>query len=85
MDGYTVYESNSTSDDFNFIIWANALSSNPTQWLNTLKQFVGNLPTNCLIVFDLFMGLVLKGLTMFKLLTIASKMTSRMHPKQKRN
>ena len=29
MDGYRVYESYSTSDDFNLIIWANALSSNP--------------------------------------------------------
>ena len=25
-------------------------------------QFVGNLPTNCLSVFDHFMGLALKGL-----------------------
>ena len=30
--------------------------------LDTLKQFVGNLPTNCLSVFGHFMGLVLKGL-----------------------
>ena len=27
-----------------------------------LKQFVGNLPTNCLSVFDYFAGLALKGL-----------------------
>ena len=33
-----------------------------TKWSNTLKQFVGNLPTNCLSVFDHFVGLVLKGL-----------------------
>ena len=33
-----------------------------TKWPNTLKQFVGNLPTNCLSVFDHFVGLVLKGL-----------------------
>ena len=25
----------------------NHLSVNPTKWSNTLKQFVGNLPTNC--------------------------------------
>ena len=25
----------------------NPLSANPTKWLNTLKQFVGKLPTNC--------------------------------------
>ena len=28
----------------------------------TLKQLVGNLPTNCLSVFDHFVGLALKGL-----------------------
>ena len=38
------------------------LSANPTKWLNTLKQFVGNLPANCLSVFDHFMNLPLKGL-----------------------
>ena len=27
-------------------------SKNSTPWSNTLKQFVGNLPTNCLSVFD---------------------------------
>ena len=43
-------------------------SANFTKWSNTLKQFVGNLPTNCLSclsVFDHFMGLALKGLTSF--------------------
>ena len=34
-----------------------------TEWSNTLKQFVCNLPTNCLSVFDHFWGLALKGLT----------------------
>ena len=29
----------------------NPLSVNPTKWSNTLKQFVGNLPTNCLSVW----------------------------------
>ena len=38
------------------------LSAIPTKWSNTLKQFVGNLPTNCLSVFDHFVGLALKGL-----------------------
>ena len=41
---------------------ANLLSVNPTKWAYTLKQFVGNLPTNCLSVFNHFVGLVLKGL-----------------------
>ena len=38
------------------------LSANPTKQPNTLKQFVGNLPKNCLSVFGHFVGLVLKGL-----------------------
>ena len=40
----------------------NPLSADPIKWLNTLKQFVGNLPMNCLNVFHDFVGLVLKGL-----------------------
>ena len=40
----------------------NPLSANPTKWSNTLTQFVGNLPTNCLSVFDNFVGLALKVL-----------------------
>ena len=40
----------------------NPLSANPTKCLNTLKQLVGNLPTNCLSVFDHFVRLTLKGL-----------------------
>ena len=40
----------------------NPLSAKPTKWSNTLKQFVVNLPTNCLNVFDHFVILPLKGL-----------------------
>ena len=40
----------------------NPLSANPTKWSNTLKQFVDNLPTNCLSVFDHFVKLTLKRL-----------------------
>ena len=40
----------------------NPLSTNPTKWSKTLKQFVGKLPTNCLSVFDHFVILALKGL-----------------------
>ena len=40
----------------------NLLSANFTKRSNTLKQFVGKLTTNCLSVFDHFVGLVLKGL-----------------------
>ena len=38
----------------------NLLRANPTRWSNTLKQFVGNFPTNCLIVFDHFVRLALR-------------------------
>ena len=48
----------------------NPLSANFTKWSNTLKQFVGNLPTNCLSVFHHFVGLALKGLSNFLLLGI---------------
>ena len=41
----------------------NPLSANPTKWSNTFNQFIGNLPTNCLSVFDHFVGLALKGLS----------------------
>ena len=40
----------------------NPLSANLTKWLNTLKQFLSNLPTNCLSVFDHSVLLGLKGL-----------------------
>ena len=40
----------------------NSLSANFTKMSNTLKQFIDNLPTNCLSVFDHFVGLALKGL-----------------------
>ena len=40
----------------------NPLSANPTKLSNTLKQCVGNLPMNCLTVFDHFVGLELKRL-----------------------
>ena len=41
----------------------NLLNANPTKWSNTLKQFVGRLPTNHLRVFHHFVGLALKGLS----------------------
>ena len=39
-------------DDLLLINWLpiNPLSANPTKWSNTLKQFVGNFPTNCLTI-----------------------------------
>ena len=53
---------NNSSLTFTYHCLINPLSANPTKWSNALKEFVGNLPTNCLSVFDHFVGLVLKGL-----------------------
>ena len=39
----------------------NPLSANSTKWSNTLKQFVGKLPTNSLSVFDHFVKLAHRG------------------------
>ena len=44
------------------MILFNSLSAKFTKWSNTLKQFVAKLPTNCLSVFDHFVGLAFKGL-----------------------
>ena len=43
----------------NFVKILNPLSANPTKWTNTLKQFVGKLPTNYLSVIGHFVGLAL--------------------------
>ena len=52
----------------------NHLDVNPTKWSNMLKQLVGNLPRNCLNVFDYFVGLLLKGLKNFgKIKTVVNK------------
>ena len=48
---------------FHMYICINPLSAKFTKWSNTLKQLVGKLPTNCLSVFDHFVGLALKGLS----------------------
>ena len=48
---------------WNYSLRLNRLTANPTKWSNTLKQFAGNLPTNCLSVFDHFVKMALKGLT----------------------
>ena len=39
------------------------LGANPRKWSNTLKQFVGKLPSNCLSVFEHFVGLARKELS----------------------
>ena len=48
-----------------FVYFFNSLSANPRKWSNTLKQFVDSLPTNCLIVFEHFVGLALKEVKQF--------------------
>ena len=54
------------SERHSLVLIVNPLNANFTKWSNTLKQFVGNLPTNCLSVFDHIVGLVLKLLNMSK-------------------
>ena len=57
----------------------NPLNTKFTKWSNTLKQFVSKLPTNCLSVFDHFVGLAFKGLNimlMKKLLKNIETLTS---------
>ena len=54
---------NDGGDDKYIYRLVNPVSANPTNWSNTLKQFIASLPTNCLSVFDHFVGLALKGLT----------------------
>ena len=44
----------------------NPLSANPTKWSNTLKTIRQQQPTNCLRVFDHFVGLTLKRLIYIK-------------------
>ena len=40
--------------DIQKLFHINPLSANPTKWSNTIKQFLSNLPANCLSVFDHF-------------------------------
>ena len=49
----------------------NPLSANIAKWSNTLKQFVGKLPTNCLSVFDHFLVLAVKGLMIWLKFTLS--------------
>ena len=59
-----IWQVNNLTRDTNVDL--NPLSANPEKWSNTLKQIVGNLPTICLIVFDHFMNLALKGLNIIR-------------------
>ena len=56
----------------------NPLSAKFIKWSNTLKQFVCKLPTNCLSVFDHFVGLAPKGLSCNGCLCIVSLQHSSM-------
>ena len=49
-------------DEYQKLLWKQKRlltlwSADLTKWSNTLKQFVGKLPTNCLSMFDHFVGL----------------------------
>ena len=45
--------------------FVNSLSASPTKLSNTLKEFLGNLLTNSLSVFDSFVGLAFKWFRSF--------------------
>ena len=62
LNGKKSWKFDSFLEDLQNICSINPLSANPTKCSNTLKQFVGKLRTNCLSVFDHFVGLALKGL-----------------------
>ena len=47
---------------FQSVVNGNPLSTNFLKWSDTLKQFFGKLPTNCLSVFDHFKGLSITAL-----------------------
>ena len=45
----------------------NPLSANTTKWSNALKQFVSNLARKCLGMFDHFVALAPKGLSIVQI------------------
>ena len=51
----------------------NRLNANITKWSNTLEQFIGKLPTNCLNAFDHFVGLALKELKEKNVFEVSNK------------
>ena len=55
------------SEKIKLFLLLQTLSANPTKWSNTLKQFVRNFPTNCMVVFDHFVKLPFKGLNSLKI------------------
>ena len=59
VNGYTY-----STDSSKWLTVFNPLSPNPTKWSNTLK-LSNPAQTDCLSVFDHFVGLALKGLTIF--------------------
>ena len=59
------YQQMTQSNGFNgndLMVLFNVLSANLTKWSNTLKQFIGKLPTNCLSAFDHFVKLARRDL-----------------------
>ena len=60
-------------------LMVNPVNANTTKWSNTLKQFVASLPTNCLSVFDHFVGLALKRLSIDLLKMSVCSFESKLH------
>ena len=76
IDSQRIYQNRNLSllkKDRLILQYSYPLSANPTKWSNTLKQLVGNLPTNCLSVFDHFVKLALKGLRKKTIMTLKER------------
>ena len=62
----------------------NDLSANLTKWSNALKQFLGNLPTTCLNVFDHFVNLTFKRLKLKYTLLLFIRLETKIAVKSRR-
>ena len=55
------------------VIDESPLRVSPQKWSNTLKQFVGNLLTNCFSVFEHSLELTFKGLSICTIMMYSNK------------
>ena len=78
-DSFFIFKENTLKNLKQPLQTTSSFSVNFTKWSNTLKQFVGSLPTNCLSVFAHFVGLALKGLIKNALVTILASPTQTTH------
>ena len=63
---FSKHQSKDLHASSNVLIILNLLSANTTKWSQQTQRICWQQPTNCLSVFDNFVGLALKGLTLFE-------------------